>query len=234
MTYTGCTSVKDLSVDEFKELIVKTNAEVFEKYEALHEEIKMLKEEVVEMRNRNRALEIEVNNIEKTQKRKNIVLKGLDAREEPVEAANNVCKNILKVPEVIIKNARKTYENNGLMTVVAEMDTESMVYESLRRSRNLQGTRISLDKDLSKDGRDNKAVMFSLKRTLNEIDASKKVTVRNDRMRVENNWFYWDTNKNLKSNKDNGKGILMNIYKNQKIEALDLDFMSLLKKCYNK
>ncbi|KAL5281730.1 hypothetical protein ACFFRR_005211 [Megaselia abdita] len=107
------------------------------------------------------------------------------------------------------------------MTVVAELEKESMVFEALKNSKNLRGASILLDKDLSKDSRDKKAVMFNLKKTLSNIDDRKKITVRNERMRVDNDWFYWDFNKKIMSNKIEGNGVLKRIFnKNPAIECL--------------
>lgn len=232
MNYNGSTNIKDLTVDDFKELIKSTNDEILEKYDALLEEVGLLKEELKTVKERNNFLENEVNNMEKRQKRKNIVLKGLDSRDNPHQAVDNVCKNILKVPSIVIKEARKTFEGNGKMTVVAELDNEGMVHEALKNSKHLRGTTISLDKDLARDGREKKAVMFNVKKTLMEIDPSKKILVRNDRMRVENEWFHWDGNRNIMTNQDNGKAVLKRIYNNNpRIDTLDLNFDKILKTC---
>lgn len=236
MSFTGTTKISELTVDQLKSVIAETNNELLEKYQRLFEEVKELKEANASMahdleivKGRSQIMESELLSIQKRQKRDNVIIKGLNSNQAPKEAVKTLCENVLRTPEVKIKNAHKTFERNGKMTVVAELECEEMVHQVLRNSSNLRGTTISVDKDLTKDGLEKKSAMFSLKRSLTEMDASKKVLVRNERMRVDNEWFHWNNNKCLMSNQTEGKEMLGRIYNNNAgLGRINLSFADIL------
>lgn len=52
--------------------------------------------------------------------------------------------------------------------------------------RNLQGTRITVKRDLNQQRQENRKAMISLRKALREAGNDKLGTIRNDEMRMEN------------------------------------------------
>ena len=83
------------------------------------------------------------------------------------------------------------------MNEVAEFNSENAVRDILRHTKNLQRTRISVEYDRNEDRQFNKKVMMELKNIILAKSKLHKVSVRNDKLRIENKWFQCNTNKVL-------------------------------------
>lgn len=231
--------VGDLTVEEYQEVVECTNADIYDKIINLRKEIDELKEvnekitkEMLEWKEKTLLLERDLTQIDRRQKRSNIVLRGLNDSQAPRATVEDLCSNVLKVDDVKVKDVRKTFQKNGKMTVVAELADADMVNSVLKSTVNLKGSSISIDRDLTRESREKKSVMMKLKKDLLEQDTSKKIIVRDDRLKVDNNWFYWNADKQLKSGSLEGRTALQNIYRNSEvINNLELDYSKIFKKC---
>ena len=200
--------------------------EMYDNHVRMQEELKQLKEDRENDRRTIRALEDHI-------KKNNLIIKGIPSEVSAIEAAGKVISQSLKVVNPIqIRSSRKIFDRNGTMGVVIELDGEAQVQEVLKHTKNLAGTKISVEKDLNSDRQEYKKVMLQLRRDILGIDKSKKVLVRDDRMRIENKTFHWNWRKELSCGKMNGVNELKNIYDNI-LDGLDFSYNSLLSKIRN-
>lgn len=233
-------NLRVISTIELESLLTRAVRGVFdekiepmkEKLEAVAEEVQDLKAENANLQNRIEALQNsqtastrQVTHLENNLKRRNLIFRGLAANNDIKDAVRNIIVNTMKVniPNLILCSCRKIYEKERKITVVAEFPDEETVNSILKCARNLQGTRITLERDLSQQRQENRKAMISLKSMLREVNNDKLVAIRNDEMRIDGKWFRWSVDKVLMHQQEkNGMNILANIYNNQ----LDLSKMS--------
>ena len=98
------------------------------------------------------------------------------------------------------------------MNVVAEFNSENAVRDILRHTKNLQGTRISVEYDLNEARQFNRKVMKELKNIILAKSKLHKVSVRNDKLRIENTWFHWNTYKVLCCVKSLDQQVILSLY----------------------
>lgn len=198
--------IGDLTVEEYEEVIKVYNADIYDRIVKLNNEVNALRDdntrisrELDEWKQRTTLLERDLEQVQKKQKRASVVFKGLADNISPKAAVDEVCVRALAVQDVVVKEAKKIFQRDGKMSALAELSDESMVSTILRNSSKLKGTTISVDRDLTRDARQKKSAMLTLKRDITQIDNSKRIIVRDDRMRVEDRWFYWNGEKQLMS-----------------------------------
>lgn len=83
------------------------------------------------------------------------------------------------------------------MGVVAEFDSEDTVAKILTNSRKLAGSSISMERDLNAERQTDKKVLLQLKRDILSESKEKRVTVRDDRIKIEDFWCKWNQAKQL-------------------------------------
>lgn len=83
------------------------------------------------------------------------------------------------------------------MTVIAEMQTEKMVEEVFKHTKNLAGSRISVEQELDRERLIQKKVMVELKRNILAVSQRHRVSVRNDKLKVGDKSFMWSKNRKL-------------------------------------
>ncbi|KAL5274982.1 hypothetical protein ACFFRR_001155 [Megaselia abdita] len=224
--------IGDLTVEEYEDVIKVYNADIYDKIVKLNNEVNNLKEdnakitlELNEWKRRTALLERDLAQVDKRQRRTNVIFKGLTENVSPKAAVEEVCAQLLSVTDIEVKGAKKTFQRDGKMSVVVELSDENMVSNVLKNAPKLRNSSISVDRDLTRDARQKKAAMMTIKRDLAGIDNTKKIIVRDDRMRVENQWFYWNGEKQLMSGNSDGKAILSNIFNgNSGLNGVNLEF----------
>lgn len=93
----------------------------------------------------------------------------------------------------------------------------------LNNYRNLAGTRVSIERDISNARKEDKRVMLLLKKDIQAKDTSQHLLVRDDRLRVGTKWFQWNADKELTCGQQSGADALTGIYGNC-IRNLDLSY----------
>lgn len=176
--------------------------------EALREEVNTLKAE------RKKDHQDLMRLVERS-KSKNVVFRGISNDGSLKEKIQELCTKKLEIPDINLKNVRKLYETDAKVCGVAEFLTEEMAVNVLKNSKKLAGTSIFVDKDLCEEKQQNKKVMLKLKKHLKTLDSNQKIIVRDDKMRVNNEWFYWNNDKILMNGNRNGKETLENIFKDK-------------------
>lgn len=208
--------------------------EVVNSITKLHQENANLKSELEQLKKDRIQDRQEISMLQDQMKKKNIIFKGIPSSNELNQTINKVCGENLKLENTPnIKSSKKIYDRNGKMGVLVELDSESEVHSILHKSRNLAGSSISIEKDISKYRQEDKRVMIQLKRDIGNIDKTQRLQVRDDRLRVGNQWFKWNSEKTLTCGKENGEHVLRGIYGN-KIDNLDLRYQNIENKLKNK
>jgi hypothetical protein len=216
----GDLMVKDLK-NIIKEITIETTTQIWEKLQRLSEEVAKiskdnvdLKEELKFQREEGEQLRREVRQLEDQIKRKNIVVKGLQSSDSPKEVFKNLCATTLNLSdqEINIRAVKKIFDNKNKMSIIAELNSEEEVREILKNSRKLAGTRISMEKDLNSQKQCQKKIMLQLKKDVLAVDNSKRITVRDERMRVADKWLFWDRKNEFTSGNSSGEAVMDQIY----------------------
>lgn len=234
--------VADLSVDDLIAIITGVTkpllSEVSAQVQRLTTEVTKLRTENGEMKNEIRVMKEEsdmrskeITRLEDQIKRKNVVIKGLPSSNVPNEAVKNLCTSTLNIdPQALrIRSVKKIFDKNNKMGVIAELDSEEEVYEILRKTNKLAGTRISIEKDLNSVKQEQKKVMLQLKKDIFQSEKSQRLNVRDERLRIGDKWFYWNQNKELSCGRAAGVPQMEQIY-GKSLETIDFNYYNLLRK----
>lgn len=235
------TKVTNLSVGDLRDLMTEINREslkeVHEKLNTVWNAMNVISEENKELKARIEIMSQEAERsrrhmlkLEDQVKRKNLIFKGVPSAETNLaQVANRVIKENLKVnTPVHVKSTKKIFDRNGSMGIVVELDDEEQVTEILRNTKNLAGTRISVEKDLNQERQEDKKAMLKMRRNILGIDNSRRVQVRDDRLKIENTTLTWNREKELVNGQEKGSAALERIYGKDKIQSLDLRYYNLL------
>lgn len=217
--------VGDIQVKDLKQVIKSITSEIikdlFTQVQLLTGNIAKLETENTNLRSSIKLLQEESGfrrremlNLEDQVKRKNIIVKGLNSAESPREALKHLCSTTLNLDAqaINIRSVKRIYDKNNKMGVIAELNSEEEVYEILKNTRKLTGTQISIEKDLNSEKQIHKKVMLQLKKSVLQADRSQRVTVRDDRLRIADQWFFWNQKWELQSGRANGLAIMDQIY----------------------
>lgn len=242
----GSTSnIRVIDTKELQSILAKTVSDVFdEKIQPLQTQVDSVAADVEKIKAENIELHNKIANLEKNKeecdrqvailennmKRKNLVFRGLASNIDIKEAVRNTIINTMKVniAQLILCSCRKIYEKEGKMTIIVEFPDEETVNIILKHVKNLQGSRITIERDLSQQRQEKRKAMIGLKSMLREADSEKLVSIRNDEMRVDGKWFRWSDDKVLMHQKErNGMIILATIY-NNKLDLSNVNYNMLL------
>lgn len=230
-------SIAPLLDDKLKHVATKTDVEqitvqiagLSAQVNALTEENQALKERVKSLETDKERDHQELMRMVDQTKRKNLIFKGLEKQTSAKEAVKSVCKDILGIQHINVRFARIIFERNGKMGVIAELATDENADDVLKNTKKLAGSSISVEKDLSADRQRNKKVMLQLRKDIMAIDQTHKVLVRNDKMKIGNNWFIWNSNKELLSGHEKGESVIKSLY-GDKLNSLVLVYNEIIKK----
>lgn len=167
-------------------------------------------------------------------KNKNIIFKGVETQNSMPEAVKKICDEMIKMPSAVnVRSTRKLYEKNGKMAIIAEFESAEIVEEIFKRTRNLAGTPIILERDLNSIKQQNKKTMLQLRKNILSISRRHRVNVLNDRMRIGAKWFTWNKQHELTCGPLKGEDILKNLYDGE-INSVSCSFYDLLKEINQK
>ncbi|XP_065355374.1 uncharacterized protein LOC135949851 [Calliphora vicina] len=205
---------------EVKENIMEVKSEVrklADENKVLEDEIKNLKKEREEDQKRMRRLEEALG-------RKKLIIKGLEAQKSCYSAVKNMFKDDLKLStKVEIEQTKKIFERNNKMTVMVELKSVEMVMEIFKHVKNLKGKPIYIERDLCLERQTDKKIMLQLKQCLLKADKNKKVTVKDDKLVVDEKRFFWNKNKILMSGQNTGEEVLRQLY-GEKVRDLNFNY----------
>ncbi|KAJ8666134.1 hypothetical protein QAD02_007796 [Eretmocerus hayati] len=144
------------------------------------------KEEEKEIENLKRRIE----NGERRDKRKNIVITGLKMEEEDLKSnVENWIYETLNVEAILIK-AWEVKARAGQGIIGAECETETMKKDIMMNENKLKGQEIYIDKDLTWEQRE---IRRKLKEKAKEAkDQGKKAVVKGDILIIDSKIYRWN------------------------------------------
>lgn len=208
--------------------------DVSDKFNNLSAENEILKEKVKTLEEFKELTERRLIHLEDSVKRKNIIIRGIEAQQSVYKAVQKLFKDTMKIkPAVEIVTVKKIFEKENKMVVKVELRTEKMVSDVLKFTKNLRGTTIFIEIDLNCDRLQRKKIMLQLKNDILEVNKTKKILVRNDKIRVGDEWLRWDNKQVLVGDKESAETILTATY-GEEASKIDISYDSLLTKINTK
>lgn len=195
--------ITDLSVDDLKNIIKESYGEVLEGLAKLTEEVRELKTQNEFLMHEIELLKLERDKdlrriavLESQIKGKNLIFKGLDSKKLANEAVNAVCSEVLKMTDKTgIKSTKKLFEKEGKMTVLVEFQSNDNVEDVLKKTPELKGTAIYIERDIDSEKQQNKVVLLQLKKEILAVSEKYRILVRDDRFNVNKKWLKWNKEK---------------------------------------
>lgn len=208
---------------------IKTNVgELSTKFDGLKLENEYLKKEVTELKFEREKDHQQINYLQEHIKRNNIIFKGIDAKTTLEDAVKDCCKENLKLTQDInLLSTRKMYEKDGKIGVVAEFSSGEMVKEVFQNTKNLAGSKIIVERDLTHEKQQDKRVMLEIKKKLKKINQNTRVMVRSARIKIGENWFWWNKQKKFVSGTNNVNMLLKTLY-GEGINSVNFNYYEIL------
>lgn len=233
--------VSDLSVNEFKSLLRQGNDEILHRLDYITGDVLELKKQNDELKKEMENLKAEkeadrkrITQLEDKFKSKNLIFKGVAAGNSANIEVQKICNKILETPDpTILKSAKKLYEHEGKVTVLAELDSEQSAINVLKNTKKLAGTKIYIERDLNEERQKDKRALLRLKKEILNISKFHRIVVRDDKMRIAEKWFKWNADKKIVCGQDDAGPIMKQIY-GEKISSINLDYEYLLNKSNSK
>lgn len=208
---------------------IKTNVnDLGSKIDHLKTENEVLKNEIKQLRDEKEKDHYQIMYLQDYVKRNNVVFKGMPSNNSLEGAVKECCKDNLKLTkEIKILSTKKLYERDEKIGVIAELSSGEMVKEIFKNTKNLAGTKIILERDLNSDKQKDKRVFLEMKKLIIDMNKDHRISVRNDRMKIENNWFWWNKNKQLICGKQDGVETLKKIF-GDTLNSISLNYNEIL------
>lgn len=225
--------VSDISVASLKAIIRECNEEILGNIAKLSEEVGQLKtandglvHEMELLKEENNMLKHRLNELETNIKGKNLVIRGLSIQQTNVYEIQKLCREVIRAENCTrIKSTRTLYQRNGMAAVLVQFETESDVEGILKKTENLKGTQIYVERDLNAERRLDKIIMIQLRRKLMDFSKKHQIKVRDDRLKIENRWFKWNLEKKLVCGTFNAINILHELYGEEFNLNIDYHFL---------
>lgn len=203
-------------------------------------DIGVVNNDVAALRKENIQLKKEIDNLkrEKIEDRKNLIwlnnqicnkkliFKGLTKENNCLSAIRKTCKDKLKVDANIV-TAKKIFERNGKMSVAVEFESTADISNIFKNTKKLSGSTIHVERDLMPLKQEKKKIFLRMKKSLLELSKKHKVMVRDDKLKVDDKWFIWDSDNKLICDKEDGSKILEDLY-GEEVKSLDLSYEKFL------
>lgn len=197
---------------DFDEIKNKVN-ENSTKLDDLKSENDTLKSEIKQLKSENEKNHQQIMYLQKHIKRNSIVFKGISSKTSMEEAVKECCRTDLKLSiEICLISTRKLYEKDDKLGVIAEFRSAEMVKEIFKSTKNLSGTKISIERDLTTEKQQDKRVMLELKKAIKQKSSVHHIVVRNEKIRIGDKWLWWNKDKQLTGGRQSGNVVLKNLY----------------------
>lgn len=194
-------------IEEIKSGIALNSKEINE----LRQENIKLKEEIATLKHVQEEDKSTIRWLEHQIKNNKLVFKGVMVEANPMNSVMKICVEKLKV-QPQIKSARILAKSNYYHTIIAEFDSEETVLQILRSTKNLAGTKLSVDRDLNPRRQRNKTAMLMIRRRILLETTKHAIVVRDDKLKIKDKIFSWNNNNELVRGKENAEVILKNLY----------------------
>lgn len=127
--------------------------------------------------------------------------------------------------EIRLLSTRKLYEMHGKIGVVAEFTSGDEVKAIFKNTKNLAGSKIIVERDLTTEKQQDKRVMLQLKKCIMEVS--------NEKMKIGAKWFLRNRNKNLVCGNQDVNFVLENLY-GSGIKSVNLNYNDILSNLFPK
>lgn len=225
----GSDEIGKMSMDKvmasFSALLDSKNYATKSDLTLIEETIKVVKEENVLMKKEIEILKVkdargesQLNNLENYVKRKNLIFRGLDVKNDSdyKDQVSLFCQEVLGIEERKLDLieahpiGRKTEKNN---VIIAYFSTYLATVSILKRTSRLKGTLFVVHRDYSYGTRMRRAKLSVIKKEVQRLNNNLKVSLLGDRMAIERHIFDWDDTKGLLYNNcEDGVKKLMDIF----------------------
>lgn len=158
----------------------------------LREENRALKNEMSCLKIQNKELKSRLDDLEDRSRRMNLIFKGLkhDKKYDAIEVVKKFCIEVLGVSmDVVINRAHSLGVNRENCPIIANFLYDSDIRTILRNSNKLRGTEFIVHRDVSKQTRTVRALLFKLKKNISNISRDKTVIVSQNKLIVEGEVF---------------------------------------------
>lgn len=194
-------------IEDIKSGIASTNAELAD----LRAENSILKQEIEELRNSREEDANTIRWLEYQIKNTKLLFKGITFEKTAIDSVLKICTEKLHITPKIL-TAHTVAQYKGKQTIIAEFDSDMTVAQVLGATRNLIGTDVSVYRDLNPSRRRNKMKMLALKKQILQASKKHKVIVRDDKLKIMDKWFSWNSQNVLVSGNKPAEAILIDLY----------------------
>lgn len=215
-------------MEEIKQEIGAVNTELL----SLRKENLELKEEIAILKKEKQVDRKNVLWLEQQTCNKKLIFKGVSKDSNPKKAVHCVCSDILKI-DIGILSARKMFERDEKMSVIVELETSAEVAKVFKNTSKLAGTKISIERYILPLKQERKKAFLQLKKNISNISKKHKIVVRDDRLKVNDKWFIWNSENKLVCGKINGREALKDLYE-EDVENLEINYDTLLQNFFSK
>lgn len=225
--------LSELTVDDLKAIMKETNVEILAGLAKLTDEVRELKTQNEFLMHEIELLKLErekdrrrIAILESQIKGKNLIFKGLDSKKSPNEAVKSICTDVLKMIDTTgIKSTKKIFEKEGKMTILVEFQANDNIEDVIKKTTELKGTGIYIERDLDAEKQQNKVVLLQLKKEILAASKKYRILVRDDRLKVNNKWLKFNKEKKLVCGKDDGVTVLKEFYGNELNIIINYDLL---------
>lgn len=156
------------------------------------------------------------------------MFKGISAQGSLEDAVKECCKTDIKLTnDVATISTRKLFEKDDKLGVIAEFSSMETVKEIFSKTKDLAGTKIMIERDLTSEKQQDKHVMMELKKCIHEKSSNHPIMVRNERMRIGDKWLWWNKDKQLTGGRQSGIVILRNLYGDE-LNSIKINYYKIL------
>lgn len=209
-------------LEEIKAEVSSINTELH----ALRNENRDLKSELIKAKQENENNKKDIIWLENHINTNKLFFKGLKAENTPKKEVIKILREKLEI-NTQIKSVRKVFEKNGKMSVIVEFDSNSSIAEVFKNTKKLSGTDISIERDMLPTKQLKKRVSLLLKKKIWAVNKQYKISVREDKIKINEKWFKWNNANKLVSENEDGETALLKLY-GEAIKSISLDFDNLL------
>lgn len=183
--------------------------------EAMRTENEQLKSKVVQLESTCQELKKRVIDYEDRSRRNNIIFRGLQYSVKNVdyrEVVKTFCKNYLGTKEELSVNRAhglgKQMDNGP---IIAHIPDDEAIQFVLKNSHKLRGTNYIIQRDFSRETRENRSILFNIRKEIRRVKPEVRVFVTHDRLIVQDTAFTWNAECGLCIGEQEGAGKLRQI-----------------------
>lgn len=199
---------------------------------ALKSENQSLKEELSKVKIENSQYKKDITWLENQIRSSKLFIKGLPSAKNPKEEVQKLFREKLNVT-ASTKNVRKVFDRNGKMAVIAELENEDALQQIFRNTKKLSGSDISIERDMIPNKQQHKKTFLILRKQILAVSKQHKVVVREDKLKIKDRWFKWNSDHKLVSGNADGEKELVKLY-GEDIKTICLNYYQLNDDSYPK